>query len=177
MVKNLLQRRRPLFNSWVTKIPWRRDRLPAPILMGFTGSSDGKESACNVGDLGSIPGLGRSPDGGHGNPLQCSYLGNPHGQRSLAGCSPWDHKEADMTEQLSHDWIVEKATEFQKSISFTDYAKAFDYVDHNKLCKVLQEIGIPYHLICLLRNLYADQEATVRTGHGTTNWLKIGKGI
>ena len=84
LVKNLLQCRRPLFNSWVTKIPWRRDRLPAPILMGFTGSSDGKESACNVGDLGSIPGLGRSPDGGHGNPIQYSCLENYHGQRSLA---------------------------------------------------------------------------------------------
>ena len=69
MVKNLLQCKRPPFNSWVMKIPWRRDRLPAPILMGFTGGSDGKESACNVGDLGSIPGLGRSPDGGHGNPI------------------------------------------------------------------------------------------------------------
>ena len=72
-------------------------------------------------------------------------------------------QESDTTQRLSHYWIIEKATEFQKSISFTDYAKAFDYVDHNKLCKVLQEIGIPYHLICLLRNLYAGQEATVRT--------------
>ena len=65
------------------------------------GSSDGKESACNAGDLGSIPGLGRSPGGGHGNPLQYSGLENPHGQRSLVGYSPWDHKESDMTERLS----------------------------------------------------------------------------
>ena len=74
-------------------------------------------------------------------------------------------------------WIIEKAREFQKNISFCfiDYAKAFDCVDHNKLWKILQEIGIPDHLTCLLRNLYAGQEATVRTGHGTTDWLQIRK--
>ena len=70
--------------------------------MGFPDGSDGKESACNVGDLGSIPGLGRSSEGGHGNPLQYSYLENPHGQGSLVGYSPWGHKESDMTEQLAH---------------------------------------------------------------------------
>ena len=74
-------------------------------------------------------------------------------------------------------WIMEKAREFQKNIyfCFIDYAKAFDYVDHNKLWKILKEIGIPDHLTCLLRNLYAGQEATVRTGHGTTDWVQIGK--
>ena len=74
--------------------------------------------------------------------------------------------------------IIEKAREFQKNIyfCFIDYAKAFDCVDHNKLWKILKEMGIPNHLICLLRNLYAGQEATVRTGHGTTDWFKIGKG-
>ena len=74
---------------------------------------------------------------------------------------------------------MEKAREFQKNIyfCFIDYAKDFDYVDHNKLWKILQEMGIPDHLICLLRNLYAKQEATVRTGHGTTDWLQIRKGI
>ena len=60
---------------------------------------------------------------------------------------------------------------------FIDYAKAFDCVDHNKLCKIPKEMGIPDHLTCLLRNLYAGQEATVRTGHGTTNWFRIGKGV
>ena len=60
---------------------------------------------------------------------------------------------------------------------FTDYAKAFDCVDHNKLWKILKEMGIPDHLTCLLRNLYAGQEATVRTGHGTTDWFQIGKGV
>ena len=76
-------------------------------------------------------------------------------------------------------WIMEKATEFQKNISFCfiDYAKAFDCVDPNKLWKILKEMEIPDHLTCLLRNLYASQEATVRTGHGTTDWLQIGKGV
>ena len=69
--------------------------------MGFPGGSDGKESTCNEGDLGLIPELGRSPGGGHGNPLQYSCLENPHGQRSLVGYSPGGHKELDMTEQLS----------------------------------------------------------------------------
>ena len=75
--------------------------------------------------------------------------------------------------------IIKKAREFQKNIYFYffDYAKAFDYVDHNKLWKILQEVGIPDHLTCLLRNLYAGQEATVRTGHGPTDWFQIGKGV
>ena len=78
-------------------------------------------------------------------------------------------------------WIIKKAREFQKSIyfCFIDYTKAFDCVDHNKLCvqKILQEMGIPEHLTCLLRNLYAGQEAIVRTRHGTTDWFQIGKGV
>ena len=76
-------------------------------------------------------------------------------------------------------WIIEKAREFQKNIYFCliDYAKAFDYVDHHKLSKILQEMGIPDHLTCLLRNLYVGQEATVRTGHGTTDLFQIGKGV
>ena len=76
-------------------------------------------------------------------------------------------------------WIIEKAREFQKNIyfCFIDYAKAFDCVDHNKLWKILKEMGIPDHLICLLRYLYAGQEATVRTGHGITDWFQIGKAV
>ena len=72
-----------------------------------------------------------------------------------------------------------KKQEFQKNIyfCFIHYAKAFDCVDHNKLWKILQEMGIPDHLTCLLRNLYAGQEATVRTGHGTRDWFQIGKGV
>ena len=75
--------------------------------------------------------------------------------------------------------IMGKAREFQKNIyfCFIDYAKAFDCVDHNKLWKILKEMGISDYLTCLLRNLYAGQEATVKTGHGTTDWFKIGKGV
>ena len=76
-------------------------------------------------------------------------------------------------------WIIEKAREFQKNIYFCffDCAKAFDCVDHHKLWKILKEMGIPDHLIRLLRNLYAGQEATVRTGHGTTDWFQTGEGV
>ena len=73
-------------------------------------------------------------------------------------------------------WIIKKAREFQKNI-FIDYVKAFDCVDHNKLWKNIKEMGIPGHLTCLMRNLYADQEATVRTGRGTAPWFQIGKGV
>ena len=84
------------------------------------------------------------------------------------------------TDQIADiDWIVEKARDVQKNIyfCFIDYTKAFDCMDHNKLWKILQEMGISDHLICLLRNLYAGQEATVRTGHGKTDWFQIGKGV
>ena len=76
-------------------------------------------------------------------------------------------------------WITKKAREFQKNMffCFIDYMKAFDRVDHNKLWKILQEMGIPDHLTFFLRHLYAGQEATVRTGHGTTDWFQIGKGV
>ena len=76
-------------------------------------------------------------------------------------------------------WIIENTRKFQKIIyfCFIDYAKAYDCVDHNKLWKILKEIGIPDHLTCLLRNLYAGQEATVRTEHGTTDWFQVGKGV
>ena len=85
-----------------------------------------------------------------------------------------------MSDQIANIcWIMEKATEFQKNIYFfsIDYAKASDCVDYNKLWKTLQEMEIPDHLTCLLRNLYAGQEATVRTGHRTTDWFQIGKGV
>ena len=76
-------------------------------------------------------------------------------------------------------WIIEKAREFQKNIyfCFTDYPKAFDCVDHNKVWRILKKMGVPDHPTCLLRNLYVGQEATVRTGHGTTDWFQIGKGV
>ena len=91
-----------------------------------------------------------------------------------------DLKSKGIWDQIANiHWIIEKARELQKNIyfCFIDCAKAFDCVDHNKLWKILQEMGIPDHLTCLLRNLYAGQEATVRTGHGTADWFQIGKGV
>ena len=87
--------------------------------------------------------------------------------------------EKSQRNQTNLHWIIEKGREFQKNIyfCFIDYTKAFDLVDHNKLWKILKEMGIPDHLTCLLKNLYAGQEATVRTGHGTTDWIQIGKGV
>ena len=84
------------------------------------------------------------------------------------------------TDQIANIcWIIKTAREFHKNIyfCFIDYTKAFDCVDHNQLWKILKEMGIPDHLTCLLRNLYAGQKATVRTGHGTTDWFQIGKGV
>ena len=95
-----------MFDSWVGKIPWRRDRLPTPVFMGFPDGSEGKESACNVGDLGLIPGLGRSPVGGNDNPLQYSGLENSYGQRGLVGYSPWGGRESDTTERLSWCYVT-----------------------------------------------------------------------
>ena len=87
--------------SWVGKIPWRRERLPTAVFIDFPDGWDGKESTCNVGNLGSIHGLGSSPGGGHGSSLQYSCLENPHGPRSLVGYIPCDGKESDMTEWVS----------------------------------------------------------------------------
>ena len=88
-----------------------------------------------------------------------------------------DRGTRDLTANIH--WIMKKAREFQKNIyfCFVDYAKAFDCVHHNKLWKILQEMGIPDHLTCLLRNLYAGQEAIVKTGHGTTDWFQVRKGV
>ena len=97
------------------KIPWRRDRLPTPVFLGFPGGSDGKESGCNVGNLVVIPGLGRFPGGEHGNPLQNSCLENPHGQRSLANYSPCGPKESDSTERLS---IAQLFIEYLENVRF-----------------------------------------------------------
>ena len=88
-------------------------------------------------------------------------------------------EEPEIKLPTSIHWIIEKAREFQKNIDFCfiDYAKTFDYVDHNKLWKTVKKMGIPDHLTCPLRNLYTGQEATVRTGHGTADWFPIGKGV
>ena len=98
----------------------------------------------------------------------------------LPGVQAGFRKDKGTRDQIANIcWIMEKAREFQKNIyfCFIDYAKAFDCVDHNKLWKILKEMGISDHLTCLLRNLYAGQEATVRTGQGTTDWFQIGKGV
>jgi len=144
----------------ITNIPWIIEKARAfqkNIYLCFTG----KESACNVGDLDSISGLGRYLGEGNSYPLQYSGLEN------------------------SMDCIVHGVAKSQTQLNdfdfhffcFIDYAKAFDCVDHNKLWKILQEMGIPDHLTCLLRNLYAGQETTVRTGHGTMDWFQIRKGV
>ena len=142
--------------------------------MGFTGGSAGKESACNLGDLGLIFGLGKSPGEGKHYPLQHSGLENSMDHIVHRVIKSWT-----WLSDLHFCWIIEKTREFQKNIyfCFNDYAKAFDYVDHNKLWKILKEMGIPDHLTCLLRNLYAGQQATVRTGHGIKNWFQTGKGV
>ena len=100
--------------------------------------------------------------------------------RELPDVQAGFRKSRGTTDQIANiHWIMEKAREFQKNIyfCFTDYVKAFDCVNNNKLWKILQEMRIPDHLTCLLRNLYACQEATVRSGHETTDWFQIGKGV
>ena len=102
LVRVHLRCRRPRFNSWVGKIPGRRDGLSTVVIIGFPGGSDSREPTCNVGDLGSIPGLGRSPERGHGNPLQYFCLEKPMNQAAwLATCSPQGSQELDTTERLS----------------------------------------------------------------------------
>ena len=89
-----------------------------------------------------------------------------------------DLEKAEERDQIANiHWIIKKSREFQKNICFIDYAKTFDCVDHNKLWKILQEVGIPDHLTCLLQNLHAGQEATVRTRHGTMHWFQIRKEV
>ena len=116
-----LQCMRPWLNSWIGKISWRRDRLPTPVFLSFPGGSDNKESAFRAGDLGSVPGLGRSPRGGNSNPLQYSCPENPYGQRSLAGYSLGGLKELDMTERLStiisNEWMNEWKYKYTKGMN------------------------------------------------------------
>ena len=100
--------------------------------------------------------------------------------RELSDVQAGFRKSRGIRDQIANiRWIIKKATEFQENIyfCFIDYAKVFDCVNHNTLWKILKEMGIPDHLTCLLRNLYAGQEATVRTGHGTTDWFQTGKKV
>ena len=104
----------------------------------------------------------------------------PDGQCELLDVQAGFRKGSGTRDQIANiHWIMEKAREFQKNIyfCFIDHAKAFDCVDHKKLWKILNKMGIPCHLTCFLRNLYAIQEATLRIGHGTTDWFQIGKGV
>ena len=114
LVKNLLVKR-PWFDSWVRNIPWRRDRLPTPGFLGFPGGSDSTESGCNVGDLDSIPGLGRSRGGRNGNMHQYSCLENLHGLKSLVGYNPRGHKKSDTTERLSTQKLVNPSSVLLRS--------------------------------------------------------------
>ena len=110
------------------------------------------------------------------SPSQASTVHEPRTSR----CSARFRKGRGTRDQITNiHWIIEKAKEFQKNtyFCFIDYTKAFDCADHNKLWKVFKEMGISDHLTCLLRNLYAGQEATVRTEHGTTDWIHIRKGV
>ena len=111
---------RPRFDSWVRQIPWRRDRLPTSVFLGYPGGSDGKESVCNVGDLGSIPGLERSPGGGHGNPLQYSCLENPMDRGAWGATAHGvskSHSVMSMTERLS---IAQHSTNCQVTFIATE---------------------------------------------------------
>ena len=121
IVSNLPAMQETQSQSLVGKIPWRRDRLSTPVFLHFPDGSDGKESACNMRDLGSIPGLGRSLGGGHGNPLQYSCLENPHGQRSPVGYSPWGHEDSDTTKRLStahSTWLTRQKLNDHSNLSF-----------------------------------------------------------
>ena len=115
----------------------------------------------------------------HASKIMLKILQVRHVNCELPDVQAGFRKDREQRSNCQHPLYHQKAREFQKNIyfCFIDYAKAADCVDHNKLWKILQETGIPDHLTCFLRNLYAGQEATVRTGHGTTDWFQIGKGV
>ena len=139
-----------------------------------------------MGEPGGLPSMGShrvrhdlsnlAAAAAHASKVMCKILQARLQQyvNSTSRCSSWFYKRRGTRDQIDNIiWIIEKARKFQKNMyfCFIDYAKAFDCVDHNRLWKILKEMGIPDHLTCLLRNLYAGQEATVRNGHGTTDWF------
>ena len=145
-------------------------------LHGLPRWPSGKASACQCRIWGFDPWVGKIPGSLEKEIATHSSV--------LVWQIPWT-EEAGSSKRVGHGimtkqqhWLIEKAIKFQKNIYFCciDYAKTFDCVDHNKLWKILQEMGKPDHLTCLLRNLHVGQETTVRTGHGATDWFKIGKG-
>ena len=128
---------------------------------------------CGVSPLGCLP-LQHYAAATQNSPNQTSAILN----HELPGVQYGFRKGRGTRDQIANIcWIIKKAREFHVYFCFIDYAKAFDCVDHNKLWEILQALGIPDHMTCLVRNLHAGQEATVRTGHGTTDWLHIGKGV
>ena len=150
--ESCLQYRIPRFNYWVGKIRWKWDRLPTPALQGFLCGSAGKEPACNVGDLDLIPGLGRSPGGGHGNPLQYSCLENPRGLRSQAGYSPGGCKQSDKTERPS---ACNKSTPYPKEYLMIRMCNAIS--DLSCYIVVIYKTWTPEHAI--LANLLSPHRA------------------
>ena len=116
LVKNPPAVQETWFDSWVRKVPWRRERLPTPGLLGFPCGSAGKESACNVGDLGSIPGLGRSPGEGKGYPLQYPCLENPTDRGALWAAFHW-------VERLHFHFLVDKAAQFREALLSLDLSQ------------------------------------------------------
>ena len=173
-------------DPWVRKILWRRKWHPTPVFL--SGKSHGQRTL--AGYSGVTKGRTQLSDWGHTHqnqdkdhrglgPLGAAY-GLPQWLRCLIICLKYRRHGFD-------PWICKlpisagslKKQEFQKNIyfCFIDYTKAFDCVDNNKLWKILKEMGIPDHLTCLLRNLYAGQEAAVRTGHRITDWFQTGKGV
>ena len=172
-------------HPWVRKIPWRRKWQPTPVFL--PGKSYGQRSL-----------VGYNPQGRKESDTteQLHSLTQSHTSKVMLRIiqarlhQSVNHEIPDVQagfrkgrgtrDQIANiPWIIEKAREFQKNIYFCliGYINAFDCVDYNKLWKILKVMGIPCHLTCLLRNLYAGQEATVRTGHGTTDWFQIGKGV
>ena len=152
--------RRLWFDSWVGQVSWRRDRLFTPVFLGFPGGSAGKESACNAGDLGSILGLGKILWRRERLPTPVLWPGEFH--RVAKNQTRLSNFHFHLSQRNQNYQLLqgrEKAREFQKDIyfCFIYYTKSFDCVDHNKLWKILQEMGIPDHLTCLLKNLYAGQ--------------------
>ena len=158
---------------------WRRPWRPTPVLLpgefhGWRSLGGCSPWGCEELDTTerlhfhfSLSCIGE----GNGNPFQCYSLENSRNREAWWAAVYGVAQSQTLLKRLSSSssWIIEKVRELQKNIyfCFIDHAKPFDYVDHSKLWKIFQEMGIPYHLTCLLRNLYAGQEATVRTGHGS----------
>ena len=146
----------------------------APLSMGFSRQQYQSGLLCPL--PGDLPDPGIEPTSLMSPALAGGFFTTRDTWEACFGHGPLS-KSLLITTLLRICWIMEKGREFQKNIyfCFIDYAKAFDCVDHNKLWKIMKEMGIPGHLTCLLRNLYAGQEARVRTGHGTTDWFQIVK--